>query len=96
MPVECAALGKAMLAFSDKEAVLRVLSRGLQRVSPYTIVQPQHFVDQLGTIRQEGVAFDREESTIGLTCVAAPVLGPGRQGDRSGVARRPDLSLQAR
>ncbi len=77
MPVECAALGKAMLAFSDKEAVLRVLSRGLQRVSPYTIVQPQHFVDQLGTIRQEGVAFDREESTIGLTCVAAPVLGPG-------------------
>ncbi|RPI08307.1 MAG: IclR family transcriptional regulator, partial [Actinobacteria bacterium] len=50
---------------------------GLQRVSPYTIVQPQHFVDQLGTIRQEGVAFDREESTIGLTCVAAPVLGPG-------------------
>ena len=78
-PVEGAALGKAMLAFSDRDAVVKVLTRGLQRMSPYTIVQPDRFVDHLNVIRREGVAFDREESMIGLACVAAPVLGRDRK-----------------
>ncbi len=44
-------------------------------MSPYTIVHPQHFVEHLKMVREEGVAYDREEASIGLACVAAPVLG---------------------
>ncbi len=75
LAAEGAALGKVMLAFSDSDTVRRVLARGLQRLSPYTIVQPQHFVEHLRVVRSAGLAFDREEAFIGLACVAAPVLG---------------------
>ena len=30
----------------------------------------------LATVRESGVAFDREECAIGLACVAAPVFAP--------------------
>ena len=76
MPAESAALGKVILAFSRREVVARVLARGLQRQSAYTIVEPQAFVEHLRAIRSAGIAFDREETFIGVACVAAPVLGP--------------------
>ena len=53
-----------------------MLTRGLQRQSAYTIVEPQAFVEHLRAIRSAGIAFDREETFIGVACVAAPVLGP--------------------
>jgi IclR family transcriptional regulator, KDG regulon repressor len=75
LAAEAAALGKVMLAFSDGKTVAQVLARGLQRLSPYTIVQPQHFIEHLRVVRSAGLAFDREEAFVGLACVAAPVLG---------------------
>ena len=32
---------------------------------------------ELATIRAEGLAFDREESAVGVSCVAAPLFDPG-------------------
>lgn len=75
VPAESAALGKVILAFSSREVVTRVLARGLQRQSAYTIVEPQPFVEHLKAIRSAGIAFDREETFLGIACVAAPVLG---------------------
>ena len=76
VPAEAAALGKVILAFSCREVVARVLARGLQRQSGYTIVEPQPFVEHLRAIRSAGVAFDREETFLGVACVAAPIFGP--------------------
>ncbi len=76
VPAEAAALGKVILAFSCREVVARVLARGLQRQSAYTIVEPQPFVEHLRAIRSAGVAFDREETFLGVACVAAPIFGP--------------------
>ncbi|HEY8980387.1 MAG TPA: IclR family transcriptional regulator C-terminal domain-containing protein [Streptomyces sp.] len=30
----------------------------------------------VGRIRREGIAYDRQEGSLGLTCVAVPVMGP--------------------
>lgn len=74
LPMHCTALGKAMLAFSDREFVESVLSGDLKPLSPKTIVDPGMLRKELAAIRETKVAYDIEESRIGLFCVAAPVF----------------------
>lgn len=74
VPAAACALGKAMLAFSDAETVAGACRR-LRPLTPYTIVTPRRLALELEAVREQGVAFDRQENTLGLTCVAAPVLG---------------------
>lgn len=73
-PAACSALGKAMLAFSDRETVERAC-RQLRPLTPNTIVSPRLLVKELMMVQDHGVAFDRDEAALGLTCVAAPVVG---------------------
>ena len=68
------ALGKAMLAFTPKSVVDQVLASGLDAVTPQTITSPARCLAELRDIAHSGVAFDREEGTAGVRCVAAPVL----------------------
>lgn len=70
----CSALGKAMMAFSKDDTIRQIL-RQLRPLTPYTIVAPAALAGELKTIRETGVAFDREEAALGLTCVASPVIG---------------------
>jgi IclR family KDG regulon transcriptional repressor len=77
MPATCTALGKAMLAFSPTAAVRGALSRPLPRATAYSIVDPARFVDELKSVRASGVAYEREEGRLGVSCVAAPVLVDG-------------------
>ena len=67
-------LGKAILAFSSKETVDAALARPLAPRTQYSLVHPGQLVHQLHQAQREGVAYDREESTLGLTSVAAPIL----------------------
>ena len=78
VPANCSGLGKAMLAFSDSETIREVVEAGLARRTPYSIVDPGRFVNELRRIRNTGVSVDREEVALGLTCVAAPILFDGR------------------
>ncbi|GGR57946.1 DNA-binding IclR family transcriptional regulator [Nocardioides luteus] len=79
MPVHCTAIGKILLAFSDAEVQQELLSSPLERRTPHTIVAPGLLERQLATALETGVAFEREESAVGLQCVAAPVLGDGER-----------------
>lgn len=74
MPVHCTAIGKALLAHADPEVQNEVLSGPLERRTPHTVVAAGLLQRQLATVLETGVAFEREESTVGLVCVAAPVL----------------------
>lgn len=74
MPAYCTGVGKAMLAFGSPEQVNAVLSAGLARRTPRTVVAPGLLRKELATIRERGVALEHEESTVGITCVAAPIL----------------------
>ena len=73
-PAYCTGLGKAMLAFSDPTVVDGVIARGLRPRTPYTIVVPAVLRQALAETCRTGVAFDREESGLGWSCVAAPIF----------------------
>lgn len=77
MPLHCTGIGKALLAHADPELRRTVLESGLPRRAPRTIVAPGLLAAQLDTARETGVAFEFEESTIGIACVAAPILDVG-------------------
>jgi DNA-binding IclR family transcriptional regulator len=75
MELHCTAVGKAQLAFADEPLVRQVLQADLPRRTAQTVVMPGLLVRQLGRIRDTGLAFEFEESTRGIACVASPVFG---------------------
>ncbi|MFJ8744653.1 IclR family transcriptional regulator [Embleya sp. NPDC127516] len=79
MPMHCTAIGKALLAHADDELRNEVLAGPLERRTPRTVVAPGILRRHLRQTVETGVAFEREESTVGLMCVAAPVLGPDHE-----------------
>jgi DNA-binding IclR family transcriptional regulator len=74
MPAYCTGVGKALLAFGPPEHVAAVIVAGLPRRTPRTVIVPRLFEAGLAEIRERGVAEEHEESTVGVACVAAPVL----------------------
>jgi DNA-binding IclR family transcriptional regulator len=75
LPAHATGVGKAILAFSPPSVVSARMEAGLPRLSPRTIVMPGALTRELATIREQGVAYDREESSTGIACAAAPVFG---------------------
>jgi IclR family transcriptional regulator, acetate operon repressor len=76
LPAHCTGVGKALLAFTP--AVADAVLRGpLVRRTPYTITVPAVLRSELERIGETGIAIDREESTAGVSCVAAPVMVRG-------------------
>lgn len=73
-PAHCTALGKTLLAFSKEQSGVNGTSAWLEPRTPYTIIDPRLLARELDTVRSAGFAIDREESSLGLACVAAPVL----------------------
>ena len=78
-PAYCTGLGKALLAFSPPETVEAVIAAGLNRWTPYTTVVPAVLQGELAEIKRLGVAYEREESTVGVVCAAAPVFDRRRE-----------------
>jgi DNA-binding IclR family transcriptional regulator len=76
MPMHCTGIGKALLANSDESLRHEVLTGRLERRTPHTVVARGLLRRQLDTVLETGVAFEREESALGISCVAAAVLGP--------------------
>jgi DNA-binding IclR family transcriptional regulator len=76
MPATCTALGKAILAFSPAD-IPAALARPMARPTSYSIAEPRRFLDELRAVRSAGVAYEREEGRLGVSCVAAPVLVDG-------------------
>lgn len=75
MPAHCTALGKALLAFSDDVgAAWLAAHRSLVPRTARTLTDPDRLRRELYDIRRTRLAYDREEASPGLTCVAAPIL----------------------
>ena len=73
-PAYCTGVGKAMLAW-DMARADSVIKAGLTKWTPYTITDEKQFREELATVRRQGVAYDRQEITLGLSCVAASIFG---------------------
>ncbi|WP_245676314.1 IclR family transcriptional regulator [Nocardia niwae] len=74
LPAHLTAIGKVLLAY-DPEAARAAAARPLVAATPHSITDPGILTSQLAEIRRTGLSFDRQESRLGLSCVAAPVLG---------------------
>ncbi|WP_101295592.1 IclR family transcriptional regulator [Halegenticoccus soli] len=71
------AAGKAILAFLDEGERRSVLERiGLPEMTEKTITDRARLERELRSVRDQRLAFDREEYAEGYQCVASPVVGP--------------------
>lgn len=75
LPLHCTAIGKALLAHAPADVVDRYLAGSLVRRTPRTVVGPGLVRQQLERVRETGLAFEHEESAVGLGCIASPVVG---------------------
>lgn len=73
-PLYCTGLGKAILAYSTPQLVEAVIQNGLPRCTRYTITDPHRLERELTRAAETGVAYDREEYELGITCVGSPLL----------------------
>jgi IclR family transcriptional regulator, KDG regulon repressor len=74
-PLNCTALGKAILAFMPEERIDRLAHAGAFVAStPRAITDVAVLKDELARVRQSGFAVDNEEFIPGAMCLAAPVL----------------------
>jgi len=72
-PLYCTANGKALLAQVPVEQVERMLPEQFEGLTPYTITKRALFMEELKRIRVEGVAYDREEHTIGVCAIGMAI-----------------------
>jgi DNA-binding IclR family transcriptional regulator len=96
-----------MLAFSPPPMIEAALRVPPTLRTKYSIVVPEVFYNELAEVRRAGLAFDREEVRLGLTCVGAPIMrkgiavgaisisGPSGRFDPAAVARRTRVTADA-
>jgi DNA-binding IclR family transcriptional regulator len=75
-PVHCTANGKALLAAMPDEQASAVLPSRLPALTPKTITSRRALWEELAAVRADGVAYDREEHTLGICAVGAVVRDP--------------------
>ena len=78
-PLHACANGKAMLAAMDKADLNHVVSLPLERFTPTTVTTVKALRAELAAVGKSGIAFDREEHSIGICAVGA--LLPSIYGD---------------
>ena len=94
LPLHATAVGKVLLAYGPESLFLETVAAGLHRYTAHTIIAPGHLRRALTEIRRTGIAYAREELTVGTLSVALgdprrrrwpargavghPAVGPGR------------------
>ncbi len=74
-PLHNTSLGKVLLAFLDDTEQEKILARlDFSVTTPHTICDREAFRVELKKVRDRGVAFDFQELSMELNCVAAPVF----------------------
>lgn len=76
-PLHCSANGKALLAALDDTRLERLKKHlDLSAQTSNTITSWKRLSVEIEAIRREGIAYDREEHSPGISAVAAVVRGP--------------------
>ena len=73
-PLHSTGIGKLLLLnYTGKQLNEFIARKGLQALTPNTLVTKEALIHKLEEIRQLGYALDDEECELGARCVAAPV-----------------------
>ncbi|WP_300011146.1 IclR family transcriptional regulator [Pseudonocardia sp.] len=79
-PGHSSSAAKAIAAYNTSMA-RAIRDRGFVRHTPFTIVDPRRYEQVLRQVRVDGYAASREEHTMGMSSIAAPIVL--RRGDRT-------------
>lgn len=79
-PAHCTANGKALLAELSDAQVQRLLPRRLARLTANTITSRDALLEELERVRDDGLAYDREEHTLGICAIGTAFTGPDGRG----------------
>ncbi len=82
----CSGIGKVFLAFSPEgylDKYWEAESGSIQRLTSNTIISKNVMRHELARIREEKIAYDREENELGICCIAAPIFGIHNRVDYS-------------
>ncbi|KAA8998143.1 IclR family transcriptional regulator [Affinibrenneria salicis] len=77
MPLYCSAMGKIFLAYGKRdylEHYWQSHQQDIQQLTRNTITSLDKMHQELADIRRLGLAMDREENELGVSCIAAPVF----------------------
>lgn len=78
--MHCTGVGKAILAYLDKDEVEDILSRkGMQAKTNNTISNLEDMRIELKKISENGFAIDNIENEEGIRCVAAPIFNHNKK-----------------
>lgn len=72
-PLYLTALGQALLAELTTDELESIIPPKLEAVTSHTIVDRADLLAELGTVRERGWAFEYEQGSPGVACVAAAV-----------------------
>ena len=75
--LHCTSIGKVLLAYQDVRMVERLIAKGLPRIAPQTITDPDAFRAELARVRAKAYAYDDLEFAADMRCVAVPVFEKG-------------------
>jgi DNA-binding IclR family transcriptional regulator len=73
LPLHASSLGKAILAFSPAQLTDDLLSEQLPRLTKQTLNEASLRIE-METIRDQGIATERDEAVLGESSVAAPIF----------------------
>ena len=74
LPFYAAAGSKAILSFVAPHRLDALLQQELNRMTPTTVTDPEHFKEQLLKFRQQGFAVDYEEIDVGICAIGVPIF----------------------
>jgi DNA-binding IclR family transcriptional regulator len=75
-PLYCTANGKAYLATLDNQVVERLIGKRYERRTPETIIEIGALISELEKVRHTGIAYDREEHTLGICAAGVAFKDP--------------------
>ena len=75
-PLHCTANGKAYLAQLSDTAIEALIGKAYESRTPKTLKRFEQLADELKVVRRTGVAFDREEHTLGVCAVGVALYDP--------------------
>jgi IclR family transcriptional regulator, acetate operon repressor len=75
-PLYCTANGKAYLAQLTDDAIEALIGRAYEARTPHTLTRLDALLGDLKTARKSGVAYDREEHTLGISAAGVALHDP--------------------
>ena len=75
-PLHCSAPGKATLAAMSDDEIQRLIGRAYEARTPHTLTTLDRLLADLAQVRATGIAYDREEHTLGVSAAAVAFRDP--------------------